>query len=433
MKNLKKITLLLVCIILMFPFSLNTMAHSGRTDSSGGHHDYKNKSGLGSYHYHHGCPPHLHPNGVCPYAPKDKITVSGYDSTMCIGDNQSFEYDIESTNSYVYPSITSSDDNVVSVNGKSLTAKKAGNATITIETSTATKSFNITVKEVYAEDIEISVPASELQVGSNMTINGTVSPSNTTDKAITYNSSNDEIATVSSSGEIKGVSPGTVTITATTSNKISKEIDINIFEVYPEGINCEDSIKMIIGDTYALSIGITPKNANNKQYTIASDNKDVLQCKESKLEALKEGRATLHIETWNGIKKDIPVQVDIIPVEKIKIQDSTEYITSNVIDKSDKILLATEITPNNATYQDVTWESSNDDIVSVQDNNFIVNGTGKVTLSCVAHNGTRDSVEVVVIDKGLIEVAFASVVVFFGGTVIVIMIKRKKSKKTKII
>lgn len=44
-------------------------AHSGRTDSSGGHKDNKNKSGLGSYHYHcDGNPPHLHNGGVCPYS-----------------------------------------------------------------------------------------------------------------------------------------------------------------------------------------------------------------------------------------------------------------------------------------------------------------------------------------------------------------------------
>ncbi len=43
-------------------------AHSGRTDSSGGHKDNKNKSGLGYYHYHHGYGPHLHTGGVCPYA-----------------------------------------------------------------------------------------------------------------------------------------------------------------------------------------------------------------------------------------------------------------------------------------------------------------------------------------------------------------------------
>lgn len=44
-------------------------AHSGRTDSRGGHKDNKNKSGLGSYHFHcGGFPAHLHPGGVCPYS-----------------------------------------------------------------------------------------------------------------------------------------------------------------------------------------------------------------------------------------------------------------------------------------------------------------------------------------------------------------------------
>ncbi len=54
------------------PFAGNPMeaqAHSGRTDSQGGHRDNKNKSGLGSYHYHcGGYEAHLHPGGVCPYS-----------------------------------------------------------------------------------------------------------------------------------------------------------------------------------------------------------------------------------------------------------------------------------------------------------------------------------------------------------------------------
>lgn len=427
MKNFKRGISATLCITLMCIFPLTTAAHSGRTDSSGGHHDYKNKSGLGSYHYHHGLSAHLHPNGVCPYAPKDKITVSGYNSTMYIGDNQSFEYDIESTNSYVYPSITSSDDSVVSVNGKSLTAKGVGTATITIETTTATKNFSITVKEVYAEDIEISIASNELQVGSTMEISGKISPSNTTNRKITYSSSNDEIATVSSSGVIKGISAGTVTLTATTSNNISKEMDINIFEVFPEEIQCEASAKLIVGDTYMLPIEILPKSANNKDFTVSSSDNEVLKYTENTIEAVKEGKATLHIETWNGVKKDILVQVDIIPVENIEIKDSTEYITSNIIDKSDEILLTTEIIPNNATYQNVIWESSNNDIIAVKDGNFIVNGTGTAILTCSSHNGVIKSVEIVVVDKGLIEITFVSVVVVISG-VTVVAIKRKKDK-----
>lgn len=58
-----------ITVIPAAPFTLEAEAHSGRTDSNGGHRDNKNKSGLGSYHYHcGGYPAHLHPDGVCPYA-----------------------------------------------------------------------------------------------------------------------------------------------------------------------------------------------------------------------------------------------------------------------------------------------------------------------------------------------------------------------------
>lgn len=68
MKNKKiiftSVTILIICLACVF----NVFAHSGRTDSSGGHRDNKNSSGLGSYHYHcGGYPPHLHSGGVCPY------------------------------------------------------------------------------------------------------------------------------------------------------------------------------------------------------------------------------------------------------------------------------------------------------------------------------------------------------------------------------
>lgn len=77
MRRLKKTTITLMAVLLLcfaefsafHPFVVTAQAHQGRTDSRGGHHDYKNRSGLGSYHYHcGGYPPHLHTDGVCPYA-----------------------------------------------------------------------------------------------------------------------------------------------------------------------------------------------------------------------------------------------------------------------------------------------------------------------------------------------------------------------------
>ncbi len=71
MKLLKKFLVVCMCLSLAFSTPMSS-AHSGRTDAAGGHHDYKNKSGLGSYHYHHGMGPHLHKNGICPYSVKAK-------------------------------------------------------------------------------------------------------------------------------------------------------------------------------------------------------------------------------------------------------------------------------------------------------------------------------------------------------------------------
>ena len=63
--KLRKITAILLSVMLS---AGSVYAHPGKTDANGGHHDYKNKSGLGPYHYHcGGYPAHLHPNGVCPY------------------------------------------------------------------------------------------------------------------------------------------------------------------------------------------------------------------------------------------------------------------------------------------------------------------------------------------------------------------------------
>lgn len=66
----KKTTKTIIAILVAMPLTTQlAFAHSGRTDSNGGHKDNKNKSGLGSYHYHcGGNPAHLHESGVCPYS-----------------------------------------------------------------------------------------------------------------------------------------------------------------------------------------------------------------------------------------------------------------------------------------------------------------------------------------------------------------------------
>lgn len=66
---MKKSLIFCLSFICLFAFfSIIATAHSGRTDSNGGHYD----SSTGKYHYHHGYPAHQHENGVCPYNDNSK-------------------------------------------------------------------------------------------------------------------------------------------------------------------------------------------------------------------------------------------------------------------------------------------------------------------------------------------------------------------------
>ncbi|WP_041720738.1 peptidoglycan-binding protein [Alkaliphilus metalliredigens] len=78
---MKKRIISILLILILLGVNVTAYAHSGRTDSSGGHRDNKNASGLGSYHYHcGGHPAHLHKNGVCPYK-TTKSTATGTSTT----------------------------------------------------------------------------------------------------------------------------------------------------------------------------------------------------------------------------------------------------------------------------------------------------------------------------------------------------------------
>lgn len=81
---------------------LTIEAHSGRTDRYGGHKDNQNKSGLGSYHYHcGGNPPHLHPDGVCPYGSSSSYNTSSSSSLSSTSSSYTQQQQTP-TSKYVY-------------------------------------------------------------------------------------------------------------------------------------------------------------------------------------------------------------------------------------------------------------------------------------------------------------------------------------------
>ena len=104
MKN-KIIVISATFLILLF-LSQVSYAHSGRTDSNGGHN-----SAYG-YHYHHGYPEHQHTNGICPYNYDDQTNHSSSSNSSSITQEQhDYNDNSNSSNTIKIPTIKQDSDN----------------------------------------------------------------------------------------------------------------------------------------------------------------------------------------------------------------------------------------------------------------------------------------------------------------------------------
>jgi len=440
-KKLIQIITLVICLLLV---SSTAFAHSGRTDSSGGHRDNKNKSGLGSYHYHcGGNPPHLH-DGGCPYGtsgssngtttqkPKDTITINNAPSNMNVGDSSTPEYSITSTEDSNYE-ITSSNNKVVTVGENGLlSAVGEGQATITVNTNNNSKSFTITVQAIKAESITLDQGDQGLEIGTKLAVNAAIKPENTTDKSIAWSSSNPDIAEYIDNAII-AKSLGETIITATTSNGLQASINIQVIEVTPKSINTnKDEFQIEITSSDKIEIKILPEDASNKEYELLFD-KNIIEIDDAgNITPISEGETSITITTWNNISKTIPVIVNHVPVSEIIIDDSDiSYISDNKINIDSELNLKVKITPQNATYKDYVWETSDESVIKIVDNKPEIVGEGEVTLKVISYDDVSDEITFIVEKTSLAITIIAWIIIIaaFGGVVVGIIFIVKKVKK----
>lgn len=233
MRENKKIISILFIALSVILIGANAYAHSGRTDSSGGHKDNKNKSGLGSYHYHcGGHPAHLHTNGVCPYSSSSSSSKSS----------------------------TSSSSSSSKKSTGSSSSKSSSSTSSSTSSSSSSKTTTTTVPAtIDVKAIQINETINNIQVGENRKLTVTITPDNATNKNITWKSSDERIATISSTGEVISKKSGIVDITATSSNGKTSTIKINVKEEPKYNDN------VITNTTSTIKSDITNSSKTNNQ------------------------------------------------------------------------------------------------------------------------------------------------------------------------
>lgn len=115
-------------------------------------------------------------------------------------------------------------------------------------------------ENIEVKDVEIANYEKELNVDATMNLTVTVLPENATDSTVTYKSSNPEIATVSSTGEVKGIAPGQVDILVT-AGTITKKASI-IVKIPTTAIQLNsDYLVMKQNETFQIKANIQPAGA----------------------------------------------------------------------------------------------------------------------------------------------------------------------------
>jgi uncharacterized protein YjdB len=278
----------------------------------------------------------------------------------------------------------------VSQSGK-VTAVGNGTATITATSTDGTYRATsvVTVNTtVHVSKVSINKTSTNLYVGAKETLKATVSPSNATNKAVTWKSSNTKVATVSSTGEVTAKGVGTATITVTSvdgSRKATSVVRVNPVKVKGIKLNKTKST-LYVNAKETLKATITPSNATNKGVTWTSSNTKVATVNSSGVVTAKsKGTATITVKTKDGSYKAYnKVTVKVQPVKGVKLDKKSLSLKVKA-----KSTLKATITPSNATNKGVTWSSSNPKVATVSRSGVVTAvGKGKVTITVKTKDGS---------------------------------------------
>ena len=223
-------------------------------------------------------------------------------------------------NGTVYGSVELRDDLTIG-EGESLTigdgASLNTNEKLTVDGGTlnGTPSGDVTYK---VTKVELSQSALTLDVGGSETLTATITPSNATNKKVTWSSEPNNIVSItpdendSKKAIITATGTGTTTIKATVDGKTAEcSVTVNQATTTPvTSVTLDKSTLSLIEDeNEQLTATVEPSNATNKAVTWSSSDSSIVtvavdQTDNTKatVKALKEGSATITATTADGNK-----------------------------------------------------------------------------------------------------------------------------------
>ncbi len=333
---------------------------------------------------------------------KAKVAVTGVslDNTLLlisVGESRKLSATVKpsgATNKEV--SWASSNESVATVDSNgNVKGLKEGSATITVTTKDGSKTATckVTVSKpvstIAVTGVSLNKTSLSLTVGESQSLSATVSPSNASDKSVSWKSSNTSVATVDGSGNVKAVKAGTAKVTVTTKDG-SKTATCNVtvksssVAVTSISLNKKD-LYLSEGESEKLIVTFNPSDATNKEVTWESDTPSKATVDNNgNVKAVKAGTATITVTTKDGSRIArclVHVSAAVINVTGVSVSP-----TSVTLAEGERKELTATVKPSNATKKSVTWTSSNTTVATVSTSGLVTAksaGTATITVTTV--------------------------------------------------
>jgi len=240
---------------------------------------------------------------------------------------------------------------------------------------------------VVVTSVQLDRTELELQINGTYKFSVSYSPVNAEKPNYEWSSSNSEIVSVNSEGEVTALSVGeaTITLTAKQQNRtLTSSCAISVLPINTTSITLnKTSLELTIGEEETLTYIIEPENATNKDVEWKSTNPEIASVDNGKVKAILVGMTTIEVSTKDD-KSKATCSITVNPV----------YVTSIALNKTSLELypdqeeaLTYTIAPENATNKDVEWKSSNSGIATVDNGVIKAISVGETIIEATSRDG----------------------------------------------
>ncbi len=252
----------------------------------------------------------------------------------------------------------------------------------------------VKAKTIYVSGVQINGYSSNqmitLDLNSTKQFAATISPSNATNKHITWSTSNNDVVTITADGLARAVGVGSATITVTTQDgDYTASVNINVPKpiVHVSHVTLsktELSLTTNKDNTHQLTATIFPADADNQSVTWRSSNAQVATVSATGLvTAVGNGTADITVTTKDGNHTATCKVTVTTLVQGISLNHSTLDMFVGATEQ-----LTASILPTTASNQVVTWSSNNTQVATVENGLIKAIGNGTATITATSADGS---------------------------------------------